>query len=96
MRLANGFSSLLVVLVCASVFSGCVAEDDTVPEEGDPCEEILLKVELDIRVVGCVPVRDANYYRDQARLTCPLDFGKDEAIDHYINYLVHRYECNLD
>ena len=41
-------------------------------------------------------VRDANYFRDQARLTCPLDFGKDEAIDHYINYLVHRYECNLD
>ena len=96
MRLANGFSALFMLLVCASMFSGCVAEGDTVPEVRDPCEEVLLEVELVIREDGCVPVRDANYYREQARLTCPLDFGKDEAIDHYINYLVHRYECNLD
>ena len=96
MRLANGFSALLMVLVCASVFSGCVAEGDTVPEMWDPCEKILLEVEFDIREDGCVPLRVASYYREQARLKCPLDFGKDEAIDHYINYLVHRYECNLD
>ena len=94
--MVNGFSALFVVLVCAIVFSGCVAEDDTVPEEGDPCEDILTEVELEIEEKGCIPVWQANEFRDKARLTCPFDFGKDVAIDHYINYLVHRYECEED